>query len=77
LQASTDTLLTRIHARGRDYESSIDPEYLHQLNVAYDKWTSGLREIPVMKIETDGFNIFEDTDQFQFILDEVKTQLYM
>jgi deoxyadenosine/deoxycytidine kinase len=45
--------------------------------VAYDKWTSGLREIPVMKIETDGFNIFEDTDQFQFILDEVKTQLYM
>lgn len=75
LQASTDTLLTRIHARGRDYESSIDPEYLHQLNVAYDKWTSSLKDIPVLRIETDGFNIFEDTKQFQSILDDVKKYL--
>ena len=72
LKASTDTLQTRIHSRGRDYEHSIDPEYLHQLNVAYDKWISGLKEIPVMTIETDHFNIFENTDQFQSILDQVK-----
>jgi len=75
LQASTDTLLTRIHARGRDYESSIDPEYLHQLNVAYDKWTNSLKDIPVLRIETDGFNIFEDTKQFQSILANVKKYL--
>ena len=77
LQASTDTLLTRIHSRGRDYESSIDPEYLHQLNVAYGQWTKNLKKIPVLKIETDGFNIYEDTDQFQSILDDIKTQLNM
>ena len=76
LRASTDTLQTRIHSRGRDYENSIDPEYLHQLNVAYDQWTSGLMDIPVMKIETDQFNIFRDTDQFESILDEVKTHLH-
>ena len=76
LRASTDTLQTRIHSRGRDYENSIDPEYLHQLNVAYDQWTSGLKDIPVMKIETDQFNIFRDTDQFESILDEVKTHLH-
>ena len=76
LKASTDTLQTRIHSRGRDYEISIDPEYLHQLNVAYDQWTNGLKDIPVLKIETDQFNIFRDTDQFESILDQVKTHLH-
>jgi hypothetical protein len=76
LKASTDTLQTRIHSRGRDYENSIDPEYLHQLNVAYDQWTNGLKDIPVLKIETDQFNIFRDTDQFESILDQVKTHLH-
>ena len=76
LRASTDTLQTRIHSRGRDYENSIDSEYLHQLNVAYDQWTSGLKDIPVLKIETDQFNIFRDIDQFESILDEVKTHLH-
>jgi len=46
------------------------------LNVAYDQWTSGLKDIPVLKIETDQFNIFRDTDQFESILDEVKTHLH-
>ena len=72
LRASTDTLQTRIHSRGREYENTIDPEYLHQLNVEYDKWTAGLKEIPVMIIETDQFNIFNDTDQFNSILEDVK-----
>ena len=72
LRASTDTLQTRIHSRGREYENTIDPEYLHQLNVRYDQWTAGLIEIPVMIIETDQFNIFNDTDQFNSILEDVK-----
>ena len=72
LRASTDTLQTRIHSRGREYENTIDPEYLHQLNVGYDQWTAGLKEIPVMRIETDQFNIFNDTDQFNSILEDVK-----
>ena len=72
MRASTDTLQTRIHSRGREYENTIDPEYLHQLNVRYDQWTAGLKEIPVMIIETDQFNIFNDTDQFNSILEDVK-----
>ncbi|MBN4081280.1 deoxynucleoside kinase, partial [Caldithrix abyssi] len=72
LRASTDTLQTRIHSRGRDYESSIDPEYLHQLNVAYDNWIRELKEIPVLTIETDQFNIFEDSNQFNSILEDVR-----
>ena len=41
LKASTDTLLSRIRHRGRDFEKSIKPEYLHMLNVAYEHWIEG------------------------------------
>tara|TARA_B100000029_G_C17542026_1_gene947077 strand:- start:987 stop:1616 length:630 start_codon:yes stop_codon:yes gene_type:complete len=67
LRASTDTLLSRIQSRGRDYEQSIDPEYLHILNIAYDKWIDSVSNYPVLTIETDTFNIYEDKDQFSFI----------
>lgn len=67
LRASTDTLLSRIKSRGRDYEQSIDPEYLHSLNISYDKWIDSVTHYPVLTIETDGFNIFEDEDQLSAI----------
>ena len=67
LRASTDTLLSRIHSRGRDYEQSIDPEYLHSLNIAYDKWINSVADCPVLTIETDGFNIFDNAEQLLVI----------
>jgi deoxyadenosine/deoxycytidine kinase len=63
LRASTDTLLSRIKSRGREYEQSIDPEYLHSLNISYDQWINSIRVYSVLTIETDKFNIFEDSKQ--------------
>ena len=67
LKASTDTLLNRINSRGRDYEQSIDPEYLHSLNISYEKWINSVKEYPVMIVDTDGFNVFEDNKQLSEI----------
>jgi deoxyadenosine/deoxycytidine kinase len=67
LRASTDTLLSRIKSRSRGYEDSIDPEYLHSLNISYDKWISTVTGYPVLIVETDGFNIFEDQGQLSDI----------
>jgi len=75
LKASTDTLLSRIKSRSRDYEKSIDPEYLHTLNVSYNKWISNLIDIPVLLIETDGFNIFEDNNQLETILNDIQERV--
>ena len=63
LRASTDTLLSRIKSRGRDYEQSIDPEYLHSLNISYDQWIDSVTAYPVLTIESDRFNIFDDSEQ--------------
>ncbi len=75
LKASTDTLLTRIKKRARDYEKSIDPEYLHTLNISYDKWIASIKDIPVLTIDTDNFNIFEDTLQLDSILKQISALL--
>ncbi len=75
LRAKTDTLQTRIKSRARDFEKSIDPEYLHQINVAYDSWINNIKNIPVLTVETDNFNIHRDSGQFQKILSDVQGKL--
>ena len=75
LKASTDTLITRIENRDRDYEKTIDPEYLHRLNISYDRWINGLTDIPVLLVETDQFNIFTDQDKLTGIIAEMTERL--
>ena len=75
LKADTDTLLSRIKKRGRDYENSIDPEYIHTLNISYDRWIESISDQPVMIIETDYFNIYEDAEAFNNIQKNILERL--
>jgi deoxyadenosine/deoxycytidine kinase len=75
LKATTDTLLTRIKKRDRDYEKTIDPEYLHTLNVSYNNWISNIEDIPVLTIDTNNFNIFKDITQLDNIIDQINNML--
>ena len=75
LRAETDTLISRIKNRGRDYENSIDPEYVHTLNLSYDRWIRSITGQPVMTIQTDDFNIFKDTKRFKDIEEEILERL--
>ena len=65
LKASTDTLMSRINSRDRDFERNINPEYLYSLNISYDNWISGLKDIPVYVIESDDFNIFNEPNKLE------------
>ena len=75
LKADTDTLISRIKKRGRDYEKSIDPEYIHTLNISYDRWIESIADQAIMTIETDDFNIFEDTKVLNDIEKEILKRL--
>ena len=73
LKASTDTLLSRIRKRGREFEKSIKPEYLHMLNIAYDHWIERARkEQTIYVIESDNINVLTDHDKVQHILDTIR-----
>ena len=71
LKASTDTLLSRIESRNREFEKDISSEYIHSLNIYYDQWISKISEDKVMIINTNNFNIFEDKEMF----DDIKKQI--
>ena len=72
LQASTDTLISRIRQRGRDYEKRISPEYLHQLNIAYERWIKTISsEVPVHIVNADTFDMHTDRAQLDALLDTI------
>ena len=75
LRASTDTLLSRIKSRSRNFERDISPEYLHSLNISYDQWISRCDDYQVLIIESDGFNIFENKKQLQHYLNQIEMAL--
>ena len=64
LKTSIDILLSRIKTRNRTFEQNIDPEYLHTLNISYNKWIENEKRCPVLIIETDKFDIFKDKEKF-------------
>ena len=53
LRASVETLTSRIHQRGRDYERDISADYLARLNQLYDEWIDNFTLCPVLTIPAD------------------------
>ena len=64
LKASTSTLISRIKNRKRDFEVDISPEYIHSLNIYYDKWISKISKDKVLVVDSNNFNIFKDDDKY-------------
>lgn len=75
LKATTDTLLSRIQNRDRNFEKNIDPEYIHSLNIYYDKWITSLDDNSTLIIKTDNFNIFKDTDKLNDIFKSIEKKV--
>jgi len=75
LRANTDTLISRIKERKRDYEVDISSEYLHRLNISYEKWISKINQEKVLIIETDDFNIHTDKKTYKIIIDKIKNRI--
>ena len=75
LQANTDTLMSRIKNRKREFEKDMSSEYLHSLNIYYEKWIDKLEKDKVLIINTDNFNIFKDIERFNKIISEIKNKI--
>jgi len=72
LKANTWTLMTRIQKRGRDYERSVDREYLGQLNILYGRWIKKIsHDWNLLVVDTDNFDMHENTDWLEEVLEEI------
>ncbi len=76
LRANVDTLLHQIASRGRDFEQSIQREYLTQLNRHYERWIREYTLGKLLIIESDALDFVNRGEDLSRILDLIKTSLY-
>lgn len=64
LQASDEVLLRRIQQRGRNVEREITPDYISELNRAYNHYFFHYTETPLLVVNASTANIAGDDDTF-------------
>jgi deoxyadenosine/deoxycytidine kinase len=75
LRSSVPTLMKRIRIRDRDYERSISPAYLDQLNQLYDHWIQNFTFCPVLSVPSDDLDFVSHPDHLDLILQKINQKL--
>src|SRR5699024_9580744 len=79
LHASLDTLLDRIHMRGRDVEQNIQADYLQQLIRDYDTYKQEFEHdqpnIAVIRINGDTCDLYRHQQDLNKIIQKVQYRL--
>jgi deoxyadenosine/deoxycytidine kinase len=75
LRASVNTLVQRVILRSRDYERSINPDYLAQLNVLYEEWISNFTLCPVLTVPADDLDYVAHPRHLDLIVQKVTEKL--
>jgi deoxyadenosine/deoxycytidine kinase len=75
LQAPVKKLIKRIQMRGRDYEQTIDRDYLEQLNDAYERWmdeAENANEFKIFRVDTINRNFEKNKEDLDIIVHYIK-----
>ena len=76
LQATTDTLMSRIAFRDRPYERQMERAYIAELNVAYGEFFSKPYDhTPILKIDTNDLNIIQNAEHIKLIENRIRETL--
>jgi deoxyadenosine/deoxycytidine kinase len=75
LRASAPTLIKRISLRDRDYERTIQPAYLEQLNALYEDWIANFTLCPVLTVPADDLDYVAHPRHLQLILSKIQEKL--
>jgi deoxyadenosine/deoxycytidine kinase len=71
LQASLDSLMSRIYQRDRSFERNMDPRYIEHLSRVYEQFFEGYSDTPVLKIETDHLDLIRDAKAQQRVIEAI------
>jgi deoxyguanosine kinase len=73
LQASVDTLLSRVERRGIRYERAIDASYLARLSDAYVRHFYHYDRAPVLFVNTEGLNFVDEPKDLDLLLAHIES----
>lgn len=74
LQCSVEKLLDNIYRRGRSYEQNISPDYLAELNEAYNQFFHHYDRSPLLVINTNEIDFVSEPDHLAYIEDHIFRQ---
>jgi deoxyadenosine/deoxycytidine kinase len=82
MQASVPVLVDRIERRGRDFERTIDSDYLARLGDAYSYYFFHYRETPLLVVNTDDIDFVHNPADLEALIDQIVrcrrgTQVYV
>jgi deoxyadenosine/deoxycytidine kinase len=75
LRANVETLVRQIALRGRDFEKSISPEYLQQLNTHYENWITRYRRGPLLVVESDHLDFVNKPEDYGKVVTAIEKKL--
>ncbi len=71
LQASTETLIQRIHRRGLEYEQRIDLDYLQRVAEAYTYFFHEHADSPLLIVNTEHLNFADRPEDCDLLLERI------
>ena len=75
LRSSVNTLLERIHLRGRNYERQIGADYLATLNALYEEWIAHFSLCPVLTVPADDLDYVAHPGHLDLIVQKIQDKL--
>jgi deoxyadenosine/deoxycytidine kinase len=75
LRASVQTLQERIQLRHRDYEKTISPVYLDQVNGLYETWIQNFTLCPVLTVPADDLDFVAHPRHMEMVVQKVQEKL--
>ena len=76
LSASVPHLVTNIQKRGRDYEQTIQLDYLKNLNQKYEEFIFEKYKGKILVVEKDDIDFLNNKKDFGAIVDRIDAQLF-
>ena len=75
LHAPLETIVERIRTRGRPKEKDTRESYWATLHARYERWISGFRHCPVLRLDVRGYDLVADSLAIDAIAARVRHQL--
>ena len=75
LKSDVPHLVSKIQKRGREYEQSINLEYLSGLNRKYDEWIASYKG-RVLTLDADNLDFQNRAEDFAYVTDRIDAELF-
>jgi deoxyguanosine kinase len=72
LQSSTERLIENIRKRNRKYERNISPDYIRQLNEAYNSFFFHYKETPLLVVNTSEIDFVKNEEDLNDLIRQIE-----